>query len=126
MANVSFKGKPTLIKSRQIAERLGLEMKISDVEYQGDGTKAIFYYIADGRVDFRELIKHYAHEFGIKIEMRQIGARQEAAMVGGIGSCGKNYAALHGEQTLPLSRHMQPKYNSSPTMLKNLPVNAVN
>jgi cell fate regulator YaaT (PSP1 superfamily) len=84
-----LKEKPTLIKSRQIAERLGLEMKISDVEYQGDGTKAIFYYIADGRVDFRELIKHYAHEFGIKIEMRQIGARQEAAMVGGIGSCGK-------------------------------------
>lgn len=81
--------KPTLIKSRQIAENLGLEMKISDVEYQGDGTKATFYYIASGRVDFRELIKHYASEFRIKIEMRQIGVRQEAGMVGGIGSCGK-------------------------------------
>jgi cell fate regulator YaaT (PSP1 superfamily) len=84
-----LKEKPALIKSRQIAERLGLEMKISDVEYQGDGTKATFYYIANSRVDFRELIKHYAREFGVKIEMRQIGARQEAAMVGGIGSCGK-------------------------------------
>ena len=84
-----LKEKPALVKSRQIAERLGLDMKISDVEYQGDGTKATFYYIADGRVDFRELIKHYAREFNIKIEMRQIGARQEAAMVGGIGSCGK-------------------------------------
>jgi len=81
--------KPTLIKARQIADNIGLEMKISDVEYQGDGTKAIFYYIANGRVDFRELIKHYAREFRIKIEMRQIGVRQEAGMVGGIGSCGK-------------------------------------
>ena len=84
-----LKEKPALVKSRQIAEKLGLDMKISDVEYQGDGTKATFYYIADGRVDFRELIKHYAREFSVKIEMRQIGARQEAAMVGGIGSCGK-------------------------------------
>lgn len=81
--------KSTLVKARQIADNLGLEMKISDVEYQGDGTKATFYYIADGRVDFRELIKHYARDFRIKIEMRQIGVRQEAAMVGGIGSCGK-------------------------------------
>lgn len=80
---------PTLIRSRQIAENLGLDMKISDVEFQGDGTKATFYYIASGRVDFRELIKLYASEFRIKIEMRQIGVRQEAGMVGGIGSCGK-------------------------------------
>jgi cell fate regulator YaaT (PSP1 superfamily) len=81
--------KPVMIKARQWVEKLGLDMKISDVEYQADGTKATFYYIADGRVDFRELIKHYAKSFGIKVEMRQIGARQEAAMVGGIGSCGK-------------------------------------
>lgn len=84
-----LKEKPTMLKARQIANELKLDMKISDVEYQGDGTKAIFYYIADGRIDFRELIKRYAHEFSIRIEMRQIGARQEAAMVGGIGSCGK-------------------------------------
>ena len=84
-----LKEKQILIKSRQIATNLKLEMKISDVEFQGDGTKATFYYIAEGRVDFRELIKKYADEFNIRIEMRQIGARQEAAMVGGIGSCGK-------------------------------------
>jgi cell fate regulator YaaT (PSP1 superfamily) len=81
--------KPLLVKARQISDSLGLEMKISDVEYQGDGSKATFYYIADGRIDFRELIKRYANEFNIKIDMRQIGARQEAARVGGIGSCGK-------------------------------------
>ncbi len=84
-----LKEKPAMLKARQIAAKLKLEMKISDVEYQGDGTKAIFYYIADNRVDFRELIKLYAKEFGIRVEMKQIGARQEAAMVGGIGSCGK-------------------------------------
>src|SRR5690554_2832198 len=81
--------KPVLIKSRKIATDLGLEMKIGDVEYRGDGKKAIFYYIADGRVDFRELIKYYAREFRIKVEMKQIGARQEAGLVGGIGSCGR-------------------------------------
>lgn len=81
--------KPVMIRARQLVEHLKLEMKISDVEFQGDGTKATFYYIADGRVDFRELIKLYANEFKVRIEMRQIGARQEAAMVGGIGSCGK-------------------------------------
>ena len=79
----------TMIKSRQIAEGLGLNMKIGDVEYQGDRTKAIFYYIADDRVDFRELIKILAEEFRIRIEMRQIGARQEAGRIGGIGSCGR-------------------------------------
>ncbi len=78
-----------MIKSRQIAEGLGLNMKIGDVEYQGDRTKAIFYYIADDRVDFRELIKILAEEFRIRIEMRQIGARQEAGRIGGIGSCGR-------------------------------------
>jgi cell fate regulator YaaT (PSP1 superfamily) len=81
--------KLTLIRSRQIAADLGLDMKIGEIEYRGDGKKAIFYYIADGRVDFRELIKHYAREFKIKVEMKQIGARQEAGLVGGIGSCGR-------------------------------------
>ena len=78
----------TMIRSRQLAARLGLEMKIGDVEFQGDGTKAIFYYIADKRVDFRQLIKDFAEEFHIRIEMKQIGARQEAGLIGGIGVCG--------------------------------------
>lgn len=79
----------TMIKSRQLSSDLELNMKIGDVEYQGDGTKAIFYYIADERVDFRQLIKVLAEEFKIRIEMRQIGARQEAGRIGGIGSCGR-------------------------------------
>ncbi|MCF0176098.1 MAG: hypothetical protein HUJ94_04615 [Bacteroidales bacterium] len=79
----------TMIRSRQIALELGLDMKIGDVEYQGDGTKAIFYYIADGRVDFRQLIKVFAEEFRIRIEMKQIGARQEAGLIGGLGVCGR-------------------------------------
>ena len=79
----------TMIRSRQIAAELGLEMKIGDVEFQGDGTKAIFYYIADGRVDFRQLIKVFADEFRIRIEMKQIGARQEAGLIGGLGVCGR-------------------------------------
>lgn len=79
----------TMIKARRIAAMMGLEMKIGDVEYQGDGSKAIFYYIADGRVDFRQLIKAYAEEFHIKIEMKQIGARQEAGLIGGLGICGR-------------------------------------
>jgi cell fate regulator YaaT (PSP1 superfamily) len=79
----------TMIKSRQYAASLKLDMKIGDVEYQGDKTKAIFYYIADDRVDFRKLIKVLADEFKIRIEMRQIGARQEAGRIGGIGSCGR-------------------------------------
>lgn len=79
----------TMIQSRQIAADLKLNMKIGDVEYQGDRTKAIFYYIADERVDFRELIKIFADRFKIRIEMRQIGARQEAGRIGGIGSCGR-------------------------------------
>ena len=79
----------TMLRAREIAEELGLQMKISDVEYQGDGNKAIFYYIADERVDFRQLIKVYAEKFRVKIEMKQIGARQEAGRVGGIGPCGR-------------------------------------
>ncbi len=79
----------TMIRSRQIAQDLGLEMKIGDVEYQGDGQKAIFYYIADGRVDFRQLIKVLAEAFKVRIEMKQIGARQEAGRIGGIGPCGR-------------------------------------
>ncbi len=79
----------TMLRSRKIAEDLKLDMKIGDVEYQGDKTKAIFYYIADERVDFRELIKVLAEEFRVRIEMRQIGARQEAGRIGGIGSCGR-------------------------------------
>ncbi|TXI35523.1 MAG: hypothetical protein E6Q58_00130 [Niabella sp.] len=81
--------KEALIRSRAIAKQLNLDMKISMVEIQADGKKATFYYIADGRVDFRELIKVYASEFKVKVEMRQIGARQEAGMIGGIGSCGR-------------------------------------
>jgi len=79
----------TMIRSRQIAEELTLAMKIGDVEYQGDGNKAIFYYIADDRVDFRQLIKVLADTFKIRIEMKQIGARQEAGRIGGIGPCGR-------------------------------------
>lgn len=79
----------TMIRSRQIAKELGLNMKIGDVEYQGDGNKAIFYYIADGRVDFRQLIKVLADTFRVRIEMKQIGARQEAGRIGGIGPCGR-------------------------------------
>ena len=80
---------PTMLKARQISESLGLDMKIGDVEYQGDKTKAIFYYIAEERVDFRELIKVLADEFRVRIEMRQVGARQEAGRIGGIGACGR-------------------------------------
>jgi cell fate regulator YaaT (PSP1 superfamily) len=78
-----------VIRSRAIARQLKLDMKISQVEMQADGRKATFFYIADGRVDFRELIKIYASEFRLKVEMRQIGSRQEAGKVGGIGSCGR-------------------------------------
>ncbi len=79
----------TMIKSRQIAKDLGLDMKIGDVEYQGDCNKAIFYYIADERVDFRQLIKVLAEAFHVRIEMKQIGARQEAGRIGGTGPCGR-------------------------------------
>ena len=79
----------TMIESRQIAKNLGLQMKIGDVEYQGDCNKAIFYYIADERVDFRQLIKDLAATFHVRIEMKQIGARQEAGRIGGTGPCGR-------------------------------------
>lgn len=81
--------KETIVRSRAIARQLGLEMKIGEVEYQGDKRKATFYYTADGRVDFRELIRVLAREFKVKIEMRQIGARQESALIGGLGPCGR-------------------------------------
>ncbi len=80
---------PTMVQARAIARSLGLDMKIGDVEFQGDKRKATFYYTANGRVDFRELIRQYAKEFRVKIEMRQIGARQESARIGGLGSCGR-------------------------------------
>lgn len=79
----------TMVRARAISRMLDLDMKIGDVEYQGDKRKATFYYTADGRVDFRELIRHFAKEFKVKIEMRQIGARQESARIGGLGSCGR-------------------------------------
>ncbi|MEY3248150.1 MAG: hypothetical protein RL742_193 [Bacteroidota bacterium] len=78
-----------MIRARAISRTLDLNMKIGDVEFQGDGRKCTFYYTADGRVDFRELIRHYAREFKVKIEMRQIGARQESARIGGLGNCGR-------------------------------------
>jgi len=80
---------PTMIRARAIARQKGLEMKIGDVEYQGDGRKAVFSYTAEARVDFRELIKVYASEFKVKIEMNHIGARQEAGKIGGMGACGR-------------------------------------
>ena len=88
-AEAHAKEQETMIKARQLAKSLGLEMKIGDVEYQGDGSKAIFYYIAEGRVDFRQLIKVYAETFRVRIEMKQIGARQEAGRIGGTGPCGR-------------------------------------
>ena len=81
--------KSAMVRARAISHTLGLDMKISDVEYRGDGRKATFYYTAEGRVDFRELVRLYAKEFQVKIEMRQIGARQESGRIGGIGSCGR-------------------------------------
>jgi len=81
--------KSAMVRARAITYTLGLDMKLSDVEYRGDGRKATFYYTAEGRVDFRELVRLYAKEFQVKVEMRQIGARQEAGRIGGIGSCGR-------------------------------------
>lgn len=89
MEQARAKEKQTMLKARILARNLGLDMKLGDVQFQADGKKATFYYTADGRVDFRELIKVLAAEFKVKIEMRQIGARQEAGIVGGIGSCGR-------------------------------------
>ena len=80
---------PTLVRARAIARSLDIDMKVGDVEFQGDNRKATFYYTAEGRIDFRELIRHFAKDFKVKVEMRQIGARQESAKIGGIGSCGR-------------------------------------
>ena len=89
LSEARSKEKSTMKQARIIARTLGLEMKIGDVEFQGDKRKATFYYTAEGRIDFRELIRHFAKDFKVKIEMRQIGARQESARIGGIGSCGR-------------------------------------
>ncbi|MCS6917268.1 MAG: regulatory iron-sulfur-containing complex subunit RicT [Chitinophagales bacterium] len=86
---VRSKEKPTLIRTRSIVAQMNLDMKVSDVEYQADGRKATFYYTADHRVDFRELIRVLAREFHVKVEMHQMGSRQEAGRIGGIGSCGR-------------------------------------
>lgn len=87
--NYREKEKMTMYKSRELASQLALQMKISDIEYQGDGNKATFYYTAEDRVDFRQLIRNLADEFKVRVEMKQIGVRQEAARLGGIGSCGR-------------------------------------
>ena len=87
--NARKKEEEIKLEARKIAKRLHLEMKITDIEYQGDGTKITFYYTADGRVDFRQLIKEYANAFRAKVDMKQIGYRQETAKIGGIGSCGR-------------------------------------
>ena len=89
LVDVRQKEKETMVKARVISRSLDLAMKIGDVEYQADGKKATFFYTADGRVDFRELIRHFAKDFRVKIEMRQIGIRQESARIGGLGSCGR-------------------------------------
>lgn len=111
--------KPTMIRARQIVNELRLEMKIGDVEFRGDTRKAIFYYLADERVDFRELIKIYAREFGINIEMKQIGARQEAGLIGGMGSCGRELCCsswLTNFKTIPSGAAL--KQGLSPAALK--------
>jgi cell fate regulator YaaT (PSP1 superfamily) len=111
--------KPVMIRARQIVLELGLDMKIGDVEFRGDGKKAIFYYLADGRVDFRELIKVYAREFGILIEMKQIGARQEAGIVGGIGSCGRELCCSSWRTNFKsISSNAALKQGLSPSALK--------
>ena len=111
--------KPVMIRSRQIANDLGLEMKIGEVEFRGDGNKATFFYIAEGRVDFRELIKMYAREFQIKIEMKQIGARQEAALIGGIGSCGRELCCSSWRTDFSsINAHMAVRQGLSPNAEK--------
>ncbi|HEY4787400.1 MAG TPA: regulatory iron-sulfur-containing complex subunit RicT, partial [Bacteroidales bacterium] len=93
--------KEALVKSRQMAQNLNLDMKISEVEYQGDNKKATIFFISDNRVDFRELVKLLVKELNVKIEMRQIGARQEAGKIGGIGSCGKELCCSSWRTTFP-------------------------
>jgi cell fate regulator YaaT (PSP1 superfamily) len=112
---------PTMLKARQIATLLGLDMKISDVEYQGDKRKATFYYIAEQRIDYRELIKLYAEEFKVKIEMKQIGVRQEAGRIGGIGSCGRELCCSTWRTELPsISQSLVSKQNLTPNAEKYL------
>ena len=109
----------TMIRARQIALDLNLNMKIGDVEYQGDGNKAIFYYIADERVDFRQLIKVLADAFHVRIEMKQIGARQEAGRIGGIGPCGReldDVFCFRFNQRRPFSRHLTEPAKACRTM----------
>jgi len=111
--------KPTMIRSRQIVTELGLDMKIGDVEFRGDNRKAIFYYLAEGRVDFRELIKCFSREFGINIEMKQIGARQEAGIIGGIGSCGRELCCSSWRTDFKsISSNAAVKQGLSPSALK--------
>ena len=110
----------TMFKARKLVDELKLSMKINDIEYQGDKTKAIFYYTADDRVDFRELIKLLAEKFMVRIEMRQIGARQEASHLGGLALAAGNYAALPGFQALKLFLLILPELSSSLSILKNL------
>jgi cell fate regulator YaaT (PSP1 superfamily) len=111
----------TMLKARQIATALGLEMKISDVEYQGDKRKTTFYYIAEQRIDYRELIKLYAEEFRVKIEMKQIGVRQEAGRIGGIGSCGRELCCSTWRTELPsVSQSLVLKQNLTPNAEKYL------
>ena len=108
----------TMIESRQIAKGLGLEMKIGDVEYQGDGNKAIFYYLADGRVDFRELVKDLAANLHTRIELRQIGVRDEAKMLGGLGICGQPYCCkrfLNDFQTVSIKMAKEQGLSLNPT-----------
>lgn len=110
------KEKSTMLLARIIARELKLNMKIGDVEYQADGKKATFYYIADERIDFRELIKRYAAEFSVKVEMKHIGARQEAARIGGIGSCGRELCCSSWLSDFPT-------VNTSAARYQNLSIN---
>lgn len=111
----------TMLSARILAYGLGLDMKISDVEYQGDKKKATFYYIADTRIDFRELIKLFADEFKVKIEMKQIGSRQEAARIGGLGSCGRELCCSSWRTVLPtVPSSVLQTQNLSPGMEKYL------
>jgi hypothetical protein len=116
----------TMIRSREITQDLGLDMKIGDVEYQGDGNKAIFYYIADERVDFRELIKILASEFRVKIEMKQIGARQGQDALAGLVLVVVSCVAVDGSQTLSPFQHRQLAFRSYPSILRNWPDNVQN
>ena len=112
MENFRKKEMDAMIKARLIARNLNLDMKISEVEYQADGKKATFYFIADDRVDFRELVKRYVSEFKIKIEMKHIGARQEAARIGGVGSCGRELCCSSWLNEFPSVTTMAARYQN--------------